>query len=126
VLGHEGQIREVILNLVQNSIDAMEPQIKTKRLLRIQTEPNGNEAIGISIEDSGKGIDPQIIPNIFDAFVTTKSNGKGLGLAITKMIIDRHDGRLTAASDGQSGAVFQLVLPTALMQEAEAERAGSV
>jgi signal transduction histidine kinase len=123
IVGHEAQLLEVLLNLVQNSIDAMEASPRTTRILRIESGYNGNDAIYISIEDSGKGIDPQIIPNIFDAFVTTKSKGKGLGLAITKMIIERHDGRLTATSDGISGAVFELVLPVRAAPEPVGETA---
>jgi len=108
---HRGQLQEVIINLLQNSIDAMEVAEKP-RLLRIETERRGADAIGISIRDSGKGIDAQVIGSIFDAFVTTKSKGKGLGLAISRMIVERHDGQLTASSAGnENGAAFHIVLP---------------
>jgi signal transduction histidine kinase len=108
---HKGQLQEVVINLLQNSIDAMET-VERARFLRIQTERRGQDAIGISIQDSGKGIDARMIDTIFDAFVTTKAKGKGLGLAISKMIIDRHDGQLTASSAGsENGAIFQITLP---------------
>ncbi len=111
VLAHKGQLQEVFINLMQNSIDAMETMERT-RLLRIQTERRGEEAVGISIQDSGKGIDAQMIGTVFDAFVTTKAKGKGLGLAISKMIIERHDGQLTASSPGnENGAIFEIRLP---------------
>ena len=111
VPAHKGQLQEVVINLMQNSIDAMETVEKT-RFLRIQTERRGQGAIGISIQDSGKGIDARMIDTIFDAFVTTKAKGKGLGLAISKMIIDRHEGQLTASSAGaENGAIFQITLP---------------
>jgi signal transduction histidine kinase len=118
VPAHKGQLQEVVINLMQNSIDAMETVEKT-RFLRIQTERRGQGAIGISIQDSGKGIDARMIDTIFDAFVTTKAKGKGLGLAISKMIIDRHEGQLTASSAGaeNGGAIFQITLPTKLERE---------
>ena len=68
-------------------------------------------AIIVAVEDSGPGFDPNNVANIFDAFFTTKSHGIGLGLAICRMIIERHGGQLTAASDGKNGAQFQFVLP---------------
>jgi len=66
----------------------------------------------MAVEDSGKGIEPDRLGSVFDAFVTTKPNGTGLGLAICSRIIERHGGQLTASSDGRSGALFQIVLPT--------------
>lgn len=110
VLGHRGQLQEVVFNLIQNSIEAMQV-MEHGRVLRIQSELRGQDAIAISIQDSGKGIDPQIIDSVFDAFVTTKKKGKGLGLAISRMIIERHDGQLTASPNGSTGAIFQIVLP---------------
>jgi signal transduction histidine kinase len=92
------------------------------RYLRIRTERNGQDAIGLSIQDSGKGIDARMIDTIFDAFVTTKAKGKGLGLAISKMIIDRHEGQLTASSAGsENGAIFQITLPIKLGREVSPE-----
>jgi len=114
VLGHKGQLQEVVFNLVQNSIDAMEVVTEGGRLLQVRTERRGKDAITISIQDSGKGIDSQLIDSMFDAFVTTKAKGKGLGLAISRMIIERHNGQLAASSGGETGAVFQIVLPAAL------------
>jgi signal transduction histidine kinase len=63
------------------------------------------------VEDTGPGIDPKKLDGIFDAFVTTKPQGMGLGLAICRMIIERHGGQLTASSNGSYGALFQFVLP---------------
>jgi signal transduction histidine kinase len=67
--------------------------------------------IAVEIQDTGPGIDPTRLGGIFDAFVTTKPHGTGLGLAICRMIIEHHGGKLTAASDGASGAHFEFVLP---------------
>jgi signal transduction histidine kinase len=77
----------------------------------VRTERNGSDAISIEIEDTGPGIDPKKSNNIFDAFFTTKSHGIGLGLAICRMIIERHDGQLVASSANPQGAVFRILLP---------------
>jgi len=122
IAAHRGQLQEVIINLLQNSVDAME-RVEPPRLLRIETERRGPDAIGIAIRDSGKGIDARVIDNIFDAFVTTKAKGQGLGLAISRMIVERHDGQLTASSAGlESGAVFHIVLPINVGPYSEALR----
>jgi signal transduction histidine kinase len=111
--GHRGQLREVIFNLVRNAIEAMDTTTDRSRVLRVSTELRGRDAIAVAIQDSGPGIDPQGLENIFTAFLTTKSYGMGLGLAICRMIAEQHGGQLKASSDGKSGALFQLILPTA-------------
>jgi signal transduction histidine kinase len=103
----------VIFNLVHNALEAMDGTTERSRLLRVRTQRRDADAIAVEVEDSGSGIDPQKLERIFTAFVTTKSQGMGLGLAICRMIIERHGGTLTASSDGQNGAVFQFVLPIA-------------
>jgi signal transduction histidine kinase len=109
--GHSGQLREAMLNLVRNAIEAMDTTTDRSRVLRVSTELRGHDAIAVAIQDSGPGIDPQKLENIFTAFLTTKSDGMGLGLAICRMIAEHHGGQLTASSDGKSGALFQFVLP---------------
>jgi signal transduction histidine kinase len=111
IMGHKGQLREVVLNLVQNAIDAMAAMAQQGRELNITTAQHGKHAIALSIADSGPGIDPEKIDRIFDAFVTTKTKGMGLGLAISKMIIERHGGQISAASGSGTGARIQVVLP---------------
>jgi signal transduction histidine kinase len=71
------------------------------------------------LEDSGPGINPGRLESIFDPFITTKADGMGLGLAICRMIVERHDGKLSASSDGKNGARFQLVLPARLTDSAD-------
>jgi signal transduction histidine kinase len=100
-----------MLNLISNAIDAMDSTTDRARVLRVRTERDGREAIVVSVEDSGPGIDPQKLHSIFDAFVTTKPQGMGLGLAICRMIISRHEGQLSASADSKSGALFQFKLP---------------
>jgi len=111
VPGHSGQLQEVMLNLVRNATDAMGSTTGLARVLRIRTECDGARAIVVSVEDSGPGIDREKLDSIFDAFVTTKPHGMGLGLAICRMIISRHEGQLSASGDNKGGALFQFTLP---------------
>ena len=112
VMGHSGQMQEVILNLIQNAIDAMRAVKDGRRSLHVRTDRHGRDAIVVAIEDSGPGIAPEKLGSIFDPFVSTKPNGMGLGLAICRMTIERHGGQLSASSGKNKGATFRFVLPT--------------
>jgi signal transduction histidine kinase len=117
--GHKGQLREVILNLVNNATEAMDATTDRSRVLQVSTQLREQDStIAVIVEDSGSGIDPEKLDGIFAAFLTTKSQGMGLGLAICRMIVERHGGQLTASSDGKSGARFQFVLPAAAIDDA--------
>jgi PAS domain S-box-containing protein len=109
--GHRNQLRLVISNLIHNAIESMDSTIDRRRVLRVITKSRGSDAIIVAVEDSGPGINPGGLESIFDPFITTKPDGMGLGLAICRMIVERHDGKLSALSDGKNGARFQLVLP---------------
>jgi len=111
VMGHRGQLQEVLINLVRNAIEAMDAVKDGPRVLQLSAEPHGDGAVVVSVEDSGAGIDPKQIESIFDAFITTKQHGMGLGLALCRMIIERHEGQLSAAPAHPRGAVFRMVLP---------------
>ena len=111
IVGHSGQLQEVVVNLIQNAIDAMDMVDDDSRILGVKTEYNGNNAISLAIEDTGPGIDPKKSDSIFDAFFTTKPDGMGLGLAICRMIIERHGGQLVVSSADPHGAVFRIILP---------------
>ena len=111
IMAHNGQLREVILNLIQNAIDAMKAVSDRRRILRIGTSHHGNGAIVISVEDTGLGIEPEKLQKMFDPFVSTKAKGRGLGLAICRSIIERHHGQLSVSSEIDGGARFQLILP---------------
>jgi signal transduction histidine kinase len=111
VEGHRSQLRQVIFNLVHNSLEAMEKMTGQSRTLVLRTKFQGRDAIVVTVEDSGPGIDPNRLDEIFEAFVTTKQHGTGLGLAICRAIVERHGGQLYADSDGISGAKFTFVLP---------------
>ena len=118
VMGHSVQLREVIVNLVRNAIDAMDSNDVDHRTLKVRTKPNGAKAIIMEVENSGPGIEAERLGGIFEPFVTTKPHGTGLGLAICSRIVERHGGRLTASSDGKNGALFQIVLPVEPMYKA--------
>ena len=108
--GDRLQLQQVLTNLITNAIDAMAAN-QRPRILRIKTaiqEPGG---VLISVADTGKGIDPTIVDRIFNPLFTTKSNGMGMGLAISRSIIEGHDGRLWVTAKADGGAVFQFVLP---------------
>jgi signal transduction histidine kinase len=111
VLGHKGQLHEVLLNIVQNAIDAMGEVSDRSRHLRVTTAARDGARVTISIEDTGVGIAPERLANLFDAFVTTKSRGTGLGLGICRMIVDRHEGQLSATSELNRGTRFDITLP---------------
>jgi len=111
VAGHRRQLEEVIFNLIHNAIEAMDATTERDRVLRVRTEPNGHDGITVAVRDSGPGIEPKRLKNLFGAFFTTKSHGTGLGLAICRMIIEHHGGQLTALSDGKNGSLFQFALP---------------
>ena len=102
----------------------MDTTTDRSRVLKIITQlREQSSTIAVTVEDSGSGIDPEKTESIFAAFLTTKSHGMGLGLAICRMIVERHGGQLTASSDGKSGARFQFVLPVAAIESAGVDTA---
>jgi PAS domain S-box-containing protein len=111
---HRSQLRQVIFNLFHNAVEAMDGTTHRSRVLRVTTKLHDRDAIVVAVEDSGPGINPSRLDGIFDPFITTKAEGMGLGLAICRMIVERHGGRLSASSDGKNGARFQFVLPIEL------------
>jgi signal transduction histidine kinase len=111
VTGHKGQLQEVIINLVKNALEAM-ASADGRRVLKINTELAGAGA-AIAVEDTGPGVSCDKTEEIFDAFVSTKPQGMGLGLAICRMIVERHDGKLSFAAATPRGAIFRVVLPQA-------------
>ena len=110
VVGNRNQLQQVLVNLVRNALEAMATTTDRTRILRVKTELRSRGSIAIAVEDSGPGIDPKKLDGIFDAFSTTKAHGMGLGLAICRMIIQRHGGQITASSDVNRGALFEFVL----------------
>ena len=110
ILGHRGQLQEVVSNLLNNAIEALD-SVDGPRVVKITAARSGGEDVAVTVEDSGRGLDPEKASSIFEPFVTTKTHGMGLGLAICRMIVQRHDGRLSAAPAKTRGAIFTITLP---------------
>jgi signal transduction histidine kinase len=117
VLGDRVQLQQVVINLITNAIDAMRSVTEHPRVLRVRSETNESDAVVVTVEDSGAGIDPKSTDRIFDTFYTTKSHGMGIGLAISRSIVEAHGGRISASPGDPHGAVFQVVLPTCKLGE---------
>jgi len=115
------QVEQVLLNLVGNALDALEERPESERRLRILTRMEADLA-EVLVEDSGPGIAPDRLPILFDAFVTSKESGMGMGLAISQTIVENHDGRIWAESELGHGSTFHLTLPLSLdAKDAEAD-----
>lgn len=110
VLGDRVQLQQVILNLIMNAIDAMTVNNDRPRRLLIKSARDA-EGVLVRVEDSGRGISAEELPRIFDSFYTTKPQGIGMGLSISRSIVEAHGGRLWATPGSAHGAVFQLILP---------------
>jgi signal transduction histidine kinase len=111
VLGDRVQLQQVVLNLVQNGIEALRPPAAGPRTLVIRTVRDGAAAVTISVQDSGTGIDEKDMERIFEPLYTTKADGLGMGLAIVRTIVDAHGGRLGATNNAHGGATIQFTLP---------------
>jgi PAS domain S-box-containing protein len=111
VKGDRVQLQQVLLNLILNAADAMRDVPDRARDLLIATAMESANEVRLSVRDSGVGIDPQRIDRIFDAFYTTKATGMGMGLSISRSIIQSHQGRLWAAANEGPGATFSFCIP---------------
>jgi C4-dicarboxylate-specific signal transduction histidine kinase len=111
VLGDSIQLQQVILNLVMNGIEAMTGVTDRPRTLVIRSERETGGRIRVSVQDSGIGVSPDVMGRLFEPFFTTRSKGMGMGLPISRSIIEAHGGRLWAESTGTGGTIFQFTLP---------------
>ena len=105
------QLQQVILNLLINGIEAMNRSNEGSRELGVSTERDGSSGVVIAIRDAGVGLNPENLEHLFDPFYTTKPDGMGMGLAISRSIIEAHGGLLWATPNTPCGAVFQFTLP---------------
>jgi PAS domain S-box-containing protein len=112
VTGDRIQLQQVIINLIMNSIEAMENITERVREVVIRSNRSGNNRIAVEVQDAGIGVDPAKIDSLFGAFFTTKPKGLGMGLSISRSIVEAHDGRLTLSSDGKTGATVRITLPS--------------
>jgi len=111
VSGDRVQLQQVILNLVMNGIEAVSANGNSPRELTVRTESPGTGDVTVTVEDSGTGLPPGDPEQMFAAFFTTKPQGLGMGLAISRTIVETHGGRLWATDSGR-GAVFHFRLPS--------------
>ena len=115
ILGDRIQLQQVLLNLVMNGVEAMNEVAEGERKISIRArrhEHKGRPAVLVSVQDTGVGLNPAEVDRLFKAFYTTKAHGIGMGLAISRSIIEAHGGRLWVAPDGGPGATFDFILPT--------------
>jgi len=105
------QIQQVAVNLIRNAIDAMSELPASERILSLAAKCTKEEAIEIAVADTGKGLSPDIADNVFEAFFTTKDDGLGIGLAISRTIVEAHGGRLWTVPNRPQGAVFCFTIP---------------
>jgi signal transduction histidine kinase len=113
-----GQLQQVVLNLVANAVEAMKTTAPAERVLTIRTDRQGDGGVVVTVRDTGVGVDPKAIDRLFDPLFTTRSGGIGLGLSISRSIIEAHGGRLWATSGGPRGACFCFTLPGAAAGDA--------
>jgi len=111
IQGDRVQLQQVILNLLLNAIDAINSAPAGSRTLVISSASNDPKSVRISIQDSGAGFAPENLDRLFDAFYTTKRDGMGMGLAISRSIVETHGGRIWATPAAPNGAIFQFTLP---------------
>jgi PAS domain S-box-containing protein len=110
ITGDRVQLQQVMLNLLRNASDAMSSISDRPRQLLIRTEQDA-EGVRLSVQDAGQGLEPESMNRLFEAFYTTKSNGMGMGLSVSRSIIENHHGRLWATPNDGPGATFSFSIP---------------
>ena len=114
VMADEIQIQQVVLNLVRNAIDAMETAGATRKVLAIAVHRCADTELVVRVTDTGPGVAPADAQRIFEAFYSTKGSGLGIGLAISRAIVEAHGGRLWYTPGPAGGAMFEFTLPAAI------------
>jgi C4-dicarboxylate-specific signal transduction histidine kinase len=112
VLGDGIQLQQVILNLLLNGIEALAGVTGRPRRLLIQSKTEAASQIRVSVQDSGIGVSEEVMARLFEPFFTTRAKGIGMGLPISRSIVEAHGGRLWMMSDGSTGSTFQFILPS--------------
>jgi len=114
VRGDQVQVQQVLLNLILNGMDSLEGLVERPRSVTVTARRDGPASVEISVSDSGRGIDAGHVDRIFEPFFTTKAKGIGMGLSISRGIIEAHGGRLWAENNAVVGATFRFTLPVAV------------
>jgi two-component system, LuxR family, sensor kinase FixL len=112
VMGDAVHLQQVLLNLVLNAMDAIEGAKGDKRSITVRAEYRGANEVEVIVSDTGPGLESTALSRVFEPFFTTKASGMGVGLSISRTIIEAHGGRIWAASDATEGATFRFTLPT--------------
>ena len=110
VVGDRVQLQQVVLNLLLNGLDAMHTVVDRPRELVIRTQREAIDRVRVAVQDSGSGIDPQLANRLFEAFYTTKPSGMGLGLSISRTIVEQHGGRLWVVPNDGPGTTFHFIV----------------
>ena len=110
IMADRVQVQQVVMNLILNGIEAMRAVEDRERDLLIKTQRSVEDRLLVAVQDSGIGLDPENVERIFDAFHTTKPGGMGMGLSISRSIVENHGGRLWAIPNDGPGATFQFTL----------------
>jgi two-component system sensor kinase FixL len=110
ILGDRVHIQQVLLNLILNGMDAMAGELRERRRLSVRTRLSPEGLVEIAVVDSGHGIAPDKLPRLFEPFYTTKPNGMGMGLSISRTIIEAHRGKISAENNAAGGATFRVTL----------------
>ena len=110
-MGDRVQLQQVILNLLRNGADAMTTVEDRPRELLIRTERKDDDQVRLTVKDVGVGFTPETADKLFEAFYTTKTDGMGIGLSVSRSIIERHHGRLWAEPNDGPGATFSFSIP---------------
>jgi two-component system sensor kinase FixL len=113
VMGDPVHLQQVLLNLVLNAMDAMDEVPAERRKVTVRAQRHGEREVEVAVTDSGSGIAPERLGHLFEPFVTTKPNGMGIGLSISRTIIEAHGGRIWAENNEREGATFRFTVPLA-------------
>jgi two-component system sensor kinase FixL len=122
VQGDRVQLQQVVLNLLLNAFDAMEGVQPVDRVVDVKLKPEHNGMVGLAVVDRGHGIAPERLDKIFKPFFTSKPQGLGLGLSISRSIVEMHGGRLWAENNIDRGATFHVILPVGNMTHEDGSR----
>jgi signal transduction histidine kinase len=111
ITGNRVQLQQVILNLLRNASDAMAGVDDGRRQLLIRTQRDDGDRVRLTVRDVGVGLEAHVMDKLFQAFYTTKSSGMGIGLSVSRSIIEKHGGRLWAEPNDGPGATFAFSIP---------------
>jgi C4-dicarboxylate-specific signal transduction histidine kinase len=113
VAGDRVHLSQVLINLIVNGMDAIGHSARTRRVVGVAAKANAESLIEVAVTDSGSGIPKEVLNKLFEPFFTTKSGGMGMGLAVSRLIVEAHGGHLWAENNPAGGATFRFTVPAA-------------